>query len=207
MNNLNSSSPVLLRAYVPRSNSATGVTLGAVMTALCGFALWRSLSSPGGAPLALTVLLALIGLAMLWGTAYFAVSIMRPPLILAATPRGILTYLDLKSHRYMDAGQMIPWQTIARIDYYTTVNAIMPEGARGRFRVDTVRLQLKPGHGLNLDDLSILRPLSFPTSDVGDNTGIDWDNTVFLNATTDFGTPQSLAEGLEDLRRTSGEPR
>jgi hypothetical protein len=207
MNNPSSSSPVLLRAYVPRSNSATGVTLGAVMTALCGFALWRSLSSPGGAPVALTVLLALIGLAMLWGTAYFAVSLMRPPLILAATPRGILTYLDLNSHRYIDTGQVIPWQTIVHIDYYWTVNAIMPEGARGQFRVDAVRLQLKPGHGLPVRELSILGPLSFPRLDAGDNTGIDWDNTVFLNAATDFGTPQSLAEGLEHLRRTSGEPR
>jgi hypothetical protein len=204
MNNPSSSSPVLLRAYVPRSNSAIGVTLGAVMTALCMFALWRLLSGPLRAPLILTAFLTLIALAMLCATGYFAASIMRPPVILEATPQGIVTYLDLRSHRYVDNGQLIPWQTILHIDYYRTVDTIMPEGAPGRFRVDTARLQLKPGHGLPLDSLSILKRLSFPRSDAGDNTGIDWDNTIFLNATTSFGPPESLGHELEDLRRKSG---
>jgi hypothetical protein len=125
--------------------------------------------------------------------------------MLQATPRGILTYLDLKSHRYVDNSQLIPWQTILHIDYYRTIDAIMTEGARGRFRVQTARLQLKPGHGLPIDRLSILQRLSFPDSAVGDNTGIDWDNTIFLPATTSYGAPQSLAEKLEDLRQASVE--
>jgi hypothetical protein len=174
------------------------------MTAICLFVLWRLVSSPLRPSLVLTAFLAFIGLAMLWLTAYFAASIVRPPVILEATPEGILTYLDLKMHRYVDNGQLIPWHTILRIDYYRTVDAIMSEGARGRFRVDTARLQLKPGHGLPIDDLSILTRLSFPGPDVGDNTGIDWDNTIFLNATTSFGTPESLARELEDLRRAAG---
>jgi hypothetical protein len=153
--------------------------------------------------LPVTVFVALIGLAMLWATAYFVASIMRPPLMLEATPRGILTYLDLKSHRYVANSQLIPWQAVLHIDYYRTVDAIMPEGARGRFHVDTARLQLKSGHGLPIDNLSILQRLSFPSLQVGDNTGIDWDNTIFLPATSSFGAPQSLAKELEDLRRAS----
>ena len=203
VNNPSGSSSVLLRAYVPRWNSAIGVTLGALVTALCGFVLWRSLRGPVPIPLPLTVLVALIGLAILWATAYFIVSMSRPPLMLEATPRGIQTYLDLKSHRYVADSQLIPWQTILHIDYYRTVDAIMPEGARGRFRVDTARLQLKPGHGLPVESLSILQRLSFPSFDAGDKTGIDWDNTIFLPATTNFGAPQSLAEKLEDLRQAS----
>jgi hypothetical protein len=173
------------------------------MTAICLAVLWHLVSSPVRPSLVLTAFLALIGLAMLWATAYFAASILRPPVILEATPEGILTYLDLKSHRYVDKGQLIPWQTILHIDYYRTVDAIMPEGASGRFRVDTARLQLKPGHGVSVDDLSILKRLSFPRPRAGDNTGIDWGNTVFLNATTSFGSPEALAKELEDLRRAS----
>ena len=172
------------------------------MTALCGFVLFRSLRGSVTIPLAVTMLVALIGLAMLVGTAYFIASMIRPPLMLQATPRGIQSYLDLKSHRYVADSQLIPWQTMLHIDYYKTA-AMMPEGARGRFHVDTVRLQLKPGHGLPIDDLSVLRRLSFLKLGVGDNTGIDWDNTIFLPATTNFGAPQSLAEKLEDLRQAS----
>jgi hypothetical protein len=153
--------------------------------------------------LPLTVLVALIGLAILWATAYFIASMIRPPLMLEATPQGIQTYLDLKSHRYVANSQLIPWRAILHIDYYRTVDAIMPEGARGRFHVDTARLQLKPGHGLPVESLSILQRLSFPSFDAGDKTGIDWDNTIFLPATTNFGAPQSLAEKLEDLRQAS----
>jgi hypothetical protein len=32
-------------------------------------------------------------------------------------------------------------------------------------------------------------------------TGIDWDNTLFLNAVTDFGKPEAYAKELEDLRK------
>jgi hypothetical protein len=201
VNTPSDSSSVLLRAYVPRWNSAIGVTLGAVVTALCGFVLWRSLKGSVPIPLPLTVLVSLIGLAILWATAYFIASIIRPPLILEATPRGILTYLDLKSHRYVDNSQLIPWQTILHIDYYRAVTMGMPKGLT---RVDTARLHLKPGHGLPIDDLSILTRLSFPRPDGGDNTGIDWENTIFLDALTSVGTPQSLAQELEDLRQASG---
>jgi hypothetical protein len=173
------------------------------MTALCVFALWRSFSGPSPASLPLTVFLVLIGVAMLWATAYFVASIIRPPVILEATPQGILTYLDLRSHRYVDHSQLIAWQTILHIDYYKAVT-IMSEGPSGLIRVDTARLQLKPGHGLPIDDLSILTRLSFPRPDGGDNTGIDWENTIFLDATTGVGTPQYLAQQLEDLRQASG---
>jgi hypothetical protein len=207
MSGANHPSPVLLRVYVPRSNSAIGVTLGTGMTALCGFVLWRSLSGPVPTPLPVTVFVALIGLVMVWASVYFIASIIRPPLMLEATPRGILTYLDPKSHRYVNNSQLIPWQTILHIDYYRTVDAIMSEGPGGRFRVDTARLQLKPGHALPIDSLSILTRLRFPSPEVGDSTGIDWDNTVFLPATTSFGTPQSFAQELEDLRANSARQR
>jgi hypothetical protein len=170
------------------------------MTALCTFALWRSLSGPSRASLPLTVFLVLIGVAMLWASAYFVASIIRPPVILEATPQGILTYLDMNAHRYVAHGQLIPWQRMLHIDYYRAV-AFMPQGLT---RVDTARLHLKPGHGLPIDDLSILTRRSFPRPDSGDSTGIDWENTIFLEAKTSVGTPQSLAQELEDLRQASG---
>src|SRR5690349_10184138 len=121
VNNPSAPTPVLLRAYVPRSNSTIGLTIGAVMTAICLAVLWHLVRNPLRPSLVLTAFVALIGLAMLWATAYFAASILRPPVILEATPEGILTYLDLKSHRYIDKGQLIPWLTILHIDYYRTV--------------------------------------------------------------------------------------
>jgi hypothetical protein len=76
----------------------------------------------------------------------------------------------------------------------------------GQRRIDTVRVQLKPGHALAIDDLSILRRLRIFEFDASRNTGIDWDNTVFLDARTDFGTPQALTQQLEDLRESLGDP-
>lgn len=150
--------------------------------------------------LPLTLFLAVIGLLMLWATAYFVGAILRPPVMLEATSLGLLTHLDLKSHRYVDQSQLIPWRAILHIDYYRTVDAIMPEGPRGRFRVDTARIQLKPGHALPIGDISILKRLSFPRVDGNDYTGIDWDNTIFLPAATSFGKPQAFAQELENLR-------
>jgi hypothetical protein len=148
----------------------------------------------------LPLLLAVIGLAMLWAAAYFGRATLRPPLMLEATSLGLLTYLDLKSHRYVDKSQLIPWDKILHIDYYRVRNAITPDGPSGELRVDTARLQLRPGHALPIDDLSLLRRLSLPRVDGHDNTGIDWDDTIFLPATTSFGKPQSFAQELEHLR-------
>ena len=155
----------------------------------------------------LTLLLAVIGLAMLWATAYFGRAILRPPLMLEATSVGLLTHLDLKSHRYVDKSQLIPWDKILHIDYYMAPDVITPDGPKERLRVDTARVQLKPGHALPIDDISVLRRLSFPRLDDRDNTGIDWDNTIFLPATTSFGKPQSFAQELEHLRATLVNPR
>jgi len=40
--------------------------------------------------------------------------------------------------------------------------------------------------------------------DASRNTGIDWDNTICLDAMTYFGKPQLFVQTLEDLRRTHG---
>jgi hypothetical protein len=155
----------------------------------------------------LTLLLAVIGLAMLWATVYFGRAILRPPLMLEATSLGLLTYLDLESHRYVGKSHLIPWDKIVHIDYFGARNAITPDGPSGQLRVDTARIQLKAGHALPIEDLSILRRLSFPGVGDGDNTAIDWDNTIFLSATTSFGKPQSFAQELEHLRAKLVDPR
>jgi hypothetical protein len=157
--------------------------------------------------LPVTLLLAVIGVAMLWVTAYFGRAILSPPLILEVTALGILSYLDLGSHRYVGKSRLIPWDKIVHIDYYRARNAITPEGPSGQLRVDTARIQLKPGHALPIGDLSVLRRLGFPGIDGRDSTGIDWDNTIFLPASTSFGTPQSFAQELEHLRAKSVNPR
>jgi len=53
-----------------------------------------------------------------------------------------------------------------------------------------------------IDEVSILRKMSLPFGiDGSRNMGIDWDNTVFLNAVTDFGKPETYAKELDDLRK------
>lgn len=173
------------------------------MTALCLFGLWRSFSGPARMASSVTLLLTVIAFAMLWATAYFGRAILRPPLMLEATSLGLLTHLDLQSHRYVDISQLIPWDKIVHIDYYRVPYAITPDGPSGQLRVDTARIQLKPGHALHIDELSVLRPWSVPRVDSRDDTGIDWDNTIFLPATTSFGKPQSFAQELERLRAKS----
>jgi hypothetical protein len=153
------------------------------------------------------LLLVVIGLAMLWATAYFGVAMLTPPLMLEATSSGLRSHLDLKSHRYVDKSQLIPWDKIVHIDYYRIPYAITPDGPTGQLRVDTARIRLKPGHALHIDELSVLRPLSVPRIDGRDNTGIDWDNTIFLPATTSFGKPQLFAQELEHLRAKLVTPR
>ena len=188
--------PVLLRVSVPRSQSVIGVVLFLLMTATCAWVLSRAASGASAMSRPLTVFVGLIGLAMLLGTLAFIRMLVQPPIMLDATSSGLVSYLNVKSGKYLASGVLIPWHSIQRIEYYASISS------NDHLRIKSARLYLAPGHLVPIDEVSILRRVSWPFGiDGSRNMGIDWDNTVFLNAVTDFGKPESYAKELEDLRK------
>jgi len=142
----------------------------------------------------------LIGLAMLLGTLAFIRMLVQPPIMLDATPAGLVSYLNVKSGKYSAPGVLIPWHSIQHIEYYASACASV--SSTDLLRIKSARLYLAPGHLVPIDEVSILRKMSLPIGiDASRNTGIDWENTVFLNAETGFGKPETYAEELEDLRK------
>jgi hypothetical protein len=198
MSDTNGSPPVLLRVSVPRSQSVTGIALSLLMMAMCAWVLSRAASGASPMPRSLTVFVGLIGLAMLLGALAFIRMLVQPPIMLDATPAGLVSYLNAKSGKYSAHGLLIPWHSIRHIEFYSSDSY----SGGDRLCIKSARLYLAPGHNVPIGELSILRKVGLPLDvDGSRNTGIDWDNTVFLNAATDFGKPESYAEELEDLRK------
>ena len=199
MSETNQSSPVLLRVSVPRSQSVTGTALALLMTVICAWVLLRAASGASPMSRPLTVFVGLIGLAMLLGTLAFIRMLVYPPIMLDATPAGLVSYLNVRSGKYSAPGVPIPWHSIQHIEYYATTQA--STASTNLLRIKSARLYLAPGHLVPIDEVSILRKVSLPFGiDGSRNMGIDWDNTVFLNAVTDFGKPETYVRELDDLR-------
>ena len=191
----NQSPPVLLRVSVPRSQSIIGVVLFLLMTAICVWVLSRAASDSTSIPRLVTVFVGLIGIVMLLGTLTFFRMLVRPAIMLDVTPAGLVSYLDAKSGKYSAHGVLIPWPSIRHIEFYSGVSS------NDHLRIESARLYLAPGHCVPISEVSILRKVSLPFVVESRNTGIDWDNTVFLAAVTDFGKPETYAKELEDLRK------
>src|SRR5579864_8158474 len=185
----NESPPVLLRVSVPRSESIIGVILFLLMTAICVWVLSRAASGSTSIPRLETVFVGLIGMAMLLGTLAFFRMLVRPAIMLDATPAGLVSYLDAKSGKYSAHGVLIPWPSIRHIEFYSGVSS------NDHLRIKSARLYLAPGHCVPISEVSILRKVSLPFGvDENRSKGIDWDNTVFLAAVTDFGKPETYAK-------------
>ena len=151
--------PVLLRASVPRSQSATGVLLAVLITAACAWVLLRAGSGASALSRSLTVFVGLIGLAMLLGTLAFIRMLVQPPIMLDATPAGLVSYLNVKSGKYSPPGVLIPWHSIQQIEYYATVSGGV--SSTDLLRVKCARLYLVPGHVVPIDEVSILKDSEF----------------------------------------------
>ena len=197
--------PVLLRVSVPRSQSVIGAVLFLLMTAICVWVLVLAASGASAVSRPLTMFVGLIGLAMLLGTLAFIRMLVQPPIMLDATPAGLVSYLNVKSGKYSAPGVLIPWHSIQHIEYYASACASV--SSTDLLRIKSARLYLAPGHLVPIDEVSILGKMSLPFGvDGSRNTGIDWDNAVFLNAVTDFGKPEAYARELENLRKKYVDP-
>ena len=74
------------------------------MTAICGWVLSRAASGSTSIPRLVTAFVGLIGMAMLLGTLAFFRMLVRPAIMLDATPAGLVSYLDAKSGKYSAHG-------------------------------------------------------------------------------------------------------
>jgi len=190
--------PVLLRVRVPRSHSLAGLVLALLIAAACSWLVWRATTGRSPMPALMIVGLVLVTLAMSVGTLAFIRMFAHPPTMLDATQAGLVSYVSARSGRYSAAGLLIPWNVIRRIDFYSTAAA----AGTDRLRIRSARLSLVPGHSMPIGEVSILRPMhSAFGGSASLNTGIDWENTIFLNAVTDFGAPEQYVKQLEIFRQ------
>jgi hypothetical protein len=79
------------------------------------------------------------------------------PILLDATPAGLVSYLNVKSGKYSAPGVLIPWHSIQYIEYfYASVSST------DRLRIKSARLYLAPGHLVPISEVSILRKANLP---------------------------------------------
>jgi hypothetical protein len=168
------------------------------ITAVCVWLVWRAATGRSPMPTLMTVGVGLVALAMSVGVMAFIRMLVHPPTMLDATQAGLVSYLNAGSGKYSAAGLLIPWHLIRRIDFYSTAAA----SGTDRLRIRSARLSLVPDHRMPVGEVSILRSMRSPFGGSASlNTGIDWENTIFLDAVTDFGAPEKYVQQLESFRQ------
>jgi hypothetical protein len=138
----------LWQIRVPPWNSVIGL----VLCALCGGGLIAvALHQNAGIPPFGTVALWGFGLAACSGAYAFGRWVLRPPLAIAASEVGLLTFLHVDKANYAPPGFLVPWADIASLSYYSYVS-------RGRIRRHALVVHLRPGHApMPLEKISLQR--------------------------------------------------
>ena len=143
------SGPYLWQVAVPRWNSAIGLVLFAAF----GSILLGILAAHRGAMEArlATVFLWLFALAAVWGAYVFGRWVLSPPLALAATETGLLTFLQVDKADYGLPGFLVPWSEIDSVSYETYVTS-------NRVRRHALAVHLRVGHSpIPVDRISLQR--------------------------------------------------
>jgi hypothetical protein len=183
-----------LRAFAPRPQAAIGAVGFTVMAGVCSWLVPRAAPSSW----VLACIVCAFAVAMGVGAVVFVRLFVRPPVMLEATSAGLISYVNAETGSYAANGVLIPWRQIREIAFFS--GSVSSGGSR--VRIKAARLSLVPGHGLPIGALSVVKRLTLPFGiDGSRNTGIDWNNTIFLNAATSWGKPEALVQTLEDLRR------
>ena len=138
----------LWEVRVPRWNSAIGMILCAVFGAgLVGIALHLGATAPAFAALVVWV----FALVACWGAYAFGRWVLRPPLAIAATQDGLISFLRVDKADYGPPGFLVPWMEIESLTYETYVSA-------GRRRSHALVVHLRPGHAaMPVDRISLQR--------------------------------------------------
>ena len=124
---------------VPRWNSAIGLTLSAAISVV----LVALLVARGGRPgsILITVVVWVIATLTLYGVFAFGRWVLRPPLAMAATENGFVTFARADRADYKSPGFLIPWSEIQSFSYesYVTINLL---------RVHALLVHLSSGHSV-----------------------------------------------------------
>ncbi len=120
----------------------------------------------------------------------------KPPLLLEATSKGILTLQPSRGNKYPN-GVFIPWREVERISCEDVALPLTDASSAGA-SLPCVTLHLLPGHRVPVEDLP-LRGANIVTLQ---SSAHEMSNTLHLDVHSNFGTPKELADALERLRQT-----
>lgn len=137
----------LWQVRVPRWNSATGMILCAVFGGgLVGIALHLGATVPALAAVVLWV----FALVACWGAYAFGRWVLRPPLAIAATKDGLISFLRVDKGDYGPPGFLVPWAEIESLSCETYVS--------NRRRRHALVIHLRRGHApMPVDRISLQR--------------------------------------------------
>ena len=138
----------LWEASVPRWNSAIGMVLCAAFGGgLIGIAVHQGARDT----IAVPVVLWLFALGAAWGAYAFGRWVLRPPLAIAATEAGLITFLRVDKANYGPPGFLVPWSEIASLSYETYVSS-------NQRRRHALVVHLRPGHApMPVETISLQR--------------------------------------------------
>jgi len=132
---------------VPRWNSAIGLTLSAGISAVLIGLLMARQGRPGS--ILVTGIVWLIAALSLYGVFAFGRWVLRPPMAMAATENGFVTFARADKADYKSPGFLIPWLEIQSFSYesYVTSNLL---------RVHALLVHLRQDHSvLPMEKLSL----------------------------------------------------
>ena len=133
---------------VPRWNSAIGLAIStAISVVLIGLLVVR-----GGRPgtILVTGVVWVIAALCLYGVFAFGRWVLRPPMAMAATENGFVTFARAERADYKSPGFLIPWAEIQSFSYQSYVTA------SNRLRVHALLVHLRQGHSvLPMEKLSL----------------------------------------------------
>ena len=103
------------------------------------------------APMTVTGVLWLCAFGALWGAYAFGRWVLRPPLAIAATEAGLVTFLRVDKANYGPPGFLVPWSEIASLSYETYVSS-------SQRRRHSLVVHLRPGHApMPVETISLQR--------------------------------------------------
>jgi hypothetical protein len=172
---------VTQRFHLARSQGLIGLAAAAVFSLIIDFALYKSLGNKQLLPAIVLIFMAIV---LLFTMIAFGRLAFFPPVLYDVSNEGLNSYYNAQKGQLRPFSTLVPWKAIRKISAYQSG------------KITALKVDLEPNHGLPTDILSIVRPSA------GKNEAIDWENTVFLRAETDFGSVQQLADELESKRVT-----
>lgn len=191
-----SNSVLPLRARVRKSNSAIGLVLFLAMGIVLA---WITIRPPSPqTPLWMLGVTGAFTLLSLWGAYRFGERWNNLPLLLEAGQEGITTFQKRNAYDKDESGVLVLWSAIAKIE--TQVLRVPTGDGDSHFRC--VVLHLCEGHELSLNQISLGMPNTMSIK-LGRVAPDAYDNMLYLDGDSDYGSCEALADELNRRRQNS----